>query len=60
MYKVNNLSGSWQDYKYIVIRDCRDIGEGFWYYGAYNNIVAAQQAAAVIGNGFIVEPQDIE
>jgi hypothetical protein len=60
MYKVNNLSGNWQDYKYIVIRDCTDTNEGFWYYGAYNDVVAAQQAAACIGNGIIVESQDIE
>jgi hypothetical protein len=58
MYKVNNLSETYANYKYIVIRDCAN--EGYWYYGAYNDIVAAQQAAACISNGFIVEPKDIE
>ena len=60
MYKVNNLSATYANYKYVVIRDCTDTNEGYWYYGAYNDIVAAQQVAACIGNGFIVEPQDIE
>jgi NOL1/NOP2/fmu family ribosome biogenesis protein len=42
MYKVNNLTATYANYKYVVIRDCTDITEGFWYYGAYNDIVAAQ------------------
>ena len=60
MYKVNNLSATYANYTYVVIRDCTNTNEGYWYYGANKNIMAAQQAAAVIGNGFIVEPQDIE
>lgn len=60
MYKVNNLSKTFENYKYVVIRDCTDTNEGYWYYGAYNDIVAAQQAAAEIGNGLVVEPQGIE
>ena len=59
MYKVNNLSGNWQDYKYVVIRDCTDTNEGYWYYGATNNLVEAQEVAAEIGNGLVVESQDI-
>ena len=58
MYKVNNLSATYANYKYVVIRDCTN--EGYWYYGVYNDIVAAQQAAAEIDNGLVVEPQDIE
>lgn len=60
MYKVNNLSGTYANYKYVVIRDCTKTNEGFWYYGAYNNLVLAQQVAREIGNGLVVEPQDIE
>lgn len=59
MYKVNNLSATYANYKYVVIRDCSDTNEGYWYYGAYNDIVFAQQVAAEIGNGLVVEPQDI-
>ena len=58
MYKVNNLSATYANYKYVVIRDCAN--EGYWYYGATNNLVRAQEIAAEIGNGFVVEPQDIE
>ena len=60
MYKVNNLSETYANYKYVVIRDCTDTNEGYWYYGATNNLVDAQRIAAYIGNGFVVEPQDIE
>ena len=59
MYKVNNLSATYANYKYVVIRDCTDCNEGYWYYGAYNDVAAAQQTAACIGNGLVVEPQDI-
>ena len=60
MYKVNNLSATYANYKYVVIRDCTDTNEGYWYYGATNNLVEAQEAAAEIGNGLVVESQDIE
>lgn len=60
MYKVNNLSATYANYKYVVIRDYTDTNGGYWYYGAYNDIVAAQQASVCISNSLIVEPQDIE
>jgi hypothetical protein len=60
MYKVNNLSKTYANYEYVVIRDCTDTNEGYWYYGATNNLVEAQQVAAEIGNGLVVEPQYIK
>lgn len=60
MYKVNNLSGNWKNYKYTVIRDCRDTNEGLWYYGSYNSLQLAQEAYKEIGNGIIVETTQIE
>lgn len=60
MFKVNNLSETYANYKYVVIRDCTETNEGYWYYGAYNDIVAAYQIACAIGNGLIVESQDVE
>lgn len=60
MYKVNNLSKTYANYEYVVIRDCTDTNEGYWYYGATNNLVEAQEAAAEIGNGLVVEPQYIK
>ena len=30
MYTVNNLPEDWRNYKYTVIRDCRDTDEGWW------------------------------
>lgn len=59
MYKVNNLTRNWKNYKYTVIRDCRDTNEGFWYYGSYNSIQLAQEAYREIGNGMIVETTQI-
>lgn len=59
MYKVNNLSGNWKNYKYTVILDCRDTNEGWRYYGSYNSIQLAQQAYNEISNGWIVETEKI-
>lgn len=60
MYKVNNLSKTYANYEYVVIRDCTDTNEGYWYYGATNNLVEAQQVAEEIGNGLVIEPQYIK
>lgn len=60
MYKVNNLSGNWRNYKYTVIRDCRDTNEGLWYYGSYNSLQLAQESYKEICNGIIVESTQIE
>ena len=60
MYAVNNLSGNWKNYKYAVIRDCRDTNEGWWYYGSYNSLQLAQEAYNEISNGWIVETENIQ
>ena len=60
MYTVNNLSGNWKNYKYTVIRDCRDTNEGWWYYGSYNSLQLAQEAYNEINNGWIVETENIQ
>lgn len=60
MYKVNNLSGNWKNYKYTVIRDCRDTNDGLWYYCSYDSLQLAQEAYKEIGNGIIVETTQIE
>jgi adenosyl cobinamide kinase/adenosyl cobinamide phosphate guanylyltransferase len=57
MYKVNNLSNTYHNYKYAVIRDCNT--DGYWYYGAYNNLQQAIQVANEIGNGVVVETNEI-
>ena len=56
--KVNNVSADYMNYKYVVVRDCAV--EGLWFYGGYNNLKTAQQVAWEIGNGLVVETQDIE
>ena len=60
MYAVNNLSGNWENYKFAVIRDCRNTNEGWWYYGSYNSLQLAQEACIEIGNGWIVETSEIQ
>lgn len=60
MYAVNNLSENWKNYKYTVIRDCRDTDEGWWYYGSHNSLESAQEAYREINNGYIVETSQIQ
>ena len=57
MYNVNNVSKSYLDYQFSVIRYCD--GE-YWYYGSYDTIEQAQIACNEIDNGLIVESQNIE
>lgn len=68
-YQVNNVSKSFRDYKYIVIRDCEediksfyngDTTKRYWYYGAYNSLAHAQAACDATGNGFIAESEEVE
>lgn len=60
MYTVNNLPEDWRNYKYTVIRDCRDTDEGWWYWDSYNSVRLAQEACNDIGNGYIVETSQIQ
>lgn len=60
MYKVNNLSGNWENYILTVIRDCRDTNEGWWYYGSYNSLQLAQEACKEIDNCWIVATSEIQ
>ena len=60
MYTVNNLLADWKNYKYTVIRDCRDTNEGWWHYSSYNSLESAQKACKEIDNGWIVETSQIQ
>ena len=63
MYKVKNVSDTYQNYKYTVIRkvindDTKKIE--YWYYGGYNNIVLAQEVIKELNNGILITPDLIE
>ena len=60
MYTVNNLSENWKNYKYTVIRDCRDTNEGWWYYSSHDSLESALEAYREINNGWIVETSEIQ
>lgn len=60
MYTVNNLPEYWKNYKFTVIRDCRDTNEGWWYYSSHNSLESAQEACNEIGNGYIIETSQIQ
>ena len=69
MYQVNNVSKSFSDYKYVVVRDCKeevksfyngDTTKRYWYWGAYNSLATAQEACVECGNGFAVESEEVE
>jgi hypothetical protein len=51
MYKVNNVSKSYLNYKYSVIRDC---GGEYWYYGSYDTLERSQEVCNSLCNGLIV------
>lgn len=57
MYNVNNVSKSYENHKFSVIRYCD--GE-YWYYCSYDTIEQAQIACNELDNGLIVESQNIE
>lgn len=56
MYKVNNISKDYLNYKYSVIRDCD--GE-YWYYGSYDTLERSQEVCNTLCNGLIVESKSI-
>lgn len=63
MYKVKNVSNTYQNYKYIVIRkvindDTKETE--YWYYCGYNNIVLAQEVVKELNNGVLITPDLIE
>lgn len=63
MYKVKNVSNTYQNYKYTVIRkvindDTNEIE--YWYYCGYNNIVLAQEVVKELNNGVLITPDLIE
>ena len=69
IYQVNNMSTDFCNYKYVVVRDCKedvktfyngDKTKRYWYWGSYNDLVTAQQACIECGNGFVVESENIE
>lgn len=63
MYQVNNVSKHFRNYKYVVIRDCRNEPapwNGFYYWGAYNDLETAHRACDECGNGFIAESENVE
>lgn len=63
MYKVHNVSEHCKDYKFAVIRDCNNEpapNNGYWYYGAYDNLEIAYSVANDLGNGLVVETSNIE
>ena len=69
MYQVNNVSKSFHNYKYVVVRDCKeevksfyngDNAKRYWYWASYNDLIIAQKACEDCGNGFVVESKDVE
>jgi hypothetical protein len=62
MYKVKNVSKNFSNYKYAVIRKVYNDDNvlEYWWYGAYNSLILAQNAYNEINNGLIVEIEKIE
>lgn len=69
MYQVNNISKNYKNYKYVVVRDCKqevkdfyngDASKRYWYWGCYNDLAIAQQACDECGNGFVAESENVE
>ena len=52
MYKVKNVSDTYQNYKYTIIREVIKEIE-YWYYGGYNNIVVAQEVVKELNNEYL-------
>jgi hypothetical protein len=62
MYKVKNVSKNFSNYKYAVIRKVYNDDNvlEYWWFGAYNSLILAQNAYNEINNGLIVEAEKIE
>ena len=63
IYYVHNLPTNYQKYKYIVIKDLTDEGEGYWYWCGYETLQSSQDAIdEFFGTDIkvrVVEPDDI-
>lgn len=63
MYQVKNCPKWITNHRYTVIRDCYEEpapNNGYWYYGSYNTVDVASQVAREIGNGVVIESEQIE
>lgn len=56
-YSVNNVSKSYAEHEYSVIRD---VENEYWYYGSYNSIERAQEVSKTLGNGLVVKSRNID
>ena len=56
MYSVNNVSKSYLNSEYSVIRD---VENEYWYYGSYDSLERAQEVSKTLGNGQVVKSEDI-
>lgn len=58
---VNNLSNYAKNHKYIVARKTEDVenGSDLWFWGAWDDLRQAQDAANDIG-GVVIESEDAE
>lgn len=63
-YRVKNIShADWQSHGYMVIRDCNKEAapnNGYWYWGCYDDLVIAYNAANRLDNGLVVETENVE
>lgn len=59
--KVNNLYAYAREKKYIVARQTDDVenGSDLWFWGAWDDLRQAQDAANDIG-GIVIESEDVE
>lgn len=59
--KVNNLYAYAREKKYIVARQTDDVenGSDLWFWGAWDDLRQAQDAANEVG-GIIIESEDVE
>lgn len=61
MLDVKNVHPRFSEHKYTVIRDCRneETPNDYWYWGSYDNITLAYEAAKSLNNGLLVESTEI-
>lgn len=57
MYSVNNVSRSYLNSEYSVIRE---VENEYWYYGSYDSLERAQEVSKNIGNGLVVKSENID
>lgn len=57
MYSVNNVSKSYLNSEYSVIRE---VENEYWYYGSYDSLERAQEISKTICNGLVVKSKDID